>query len=407
VVVHLKWVAGPGVSETEATHYDVVIAGGGIAGLTLAAALRNTALRIAIVDQNQPVAVTDEYALRVSAINHLAQQLFEEVGAFEAMVKLRVSPFREMHVWDSTGVGQIHFDSAELGLDALGYIIENNVIQHALLAVIEQAETIDWLCPEKIAALELHHSLKRVDLVGGKILTARLVVGADGANSFVRRAMGIELLRRPYQQKAIVCTVATEYDHQQTAWQCFSPTGPLAFLPLENGQCSIVWSLDQAEAETMLALDPAAFAARLEQALEYRLGSVQAVSSTAMFPLGHGHTERYVQPGLALIGDAAHTIHPLAGQGANLGISDAACLAGVISEAVRTRRQWCALHTLRKYERRRKGANRLMEASMTTFKHLFGNNNPFLAELRNTGLNLVDLATPVKQVLINQALGKI
>ena len=407
MVVHLNWVAGPGVSESEARHYDVVIAGGGITGLTLAAALRNSALRIAIIDQNQPVTVTDEYSLRVSAINHAALQLFDQVGAFEGMVKLRVSPFREMHVWDSTGVGQIHFDSAELGLDTLGYIIENNVIQHALLAVIEQAETIDWLCPAKIASVELNERLKRVDLVGGTSITAQLVVGADGANSFVRQAMGIELLRRPYQQQAIVCTVATEYDHEQTAWQCFSPAGPLAFLPLKNGQCSVVWSLDQSEAETILALDQAAFAARLEQAFEYRLGSVEAVSSRAMFPLGHGHVERYVQPGLALIGDAAHTIHPLAGQGANLGISDAACLAKVISEALQARRQWSALYTLRKYERRRKGANRLMEASMTSFKYLFGNNNPFLAELRNTGLNLIDHVAPVKQILIKQALGRI
>ena len=407
MVVHLNWVAGPGVSETDARRYDVVIAGGGITGLSLAAALRNTGLQIAIVDQNQPVAVTGEYSLRVSAINHAALRLFEEVGAFEDMVKLRVSPFREMHVWDSTGVGQIHFDSAELGLDALGYIIENNVIQQALLAVIERAETIDWLCPAKIASLELQQPLKRVDLVGGKSLTAQMLVGADGANSLVRHAMGIELRRRPYRQQAVVCTVATEYDHQQTAWQCFSPTGPLAFLPLENGQCSVVWSLDQAEAETLLALDRAAFAARLEQAFEYRLGSVEAVSACAMFPLAHGHVERYVQPGQALIGDAAHTIHPLAGQGANLGISDAACLAKVISEALQARRQWSALYTLRKYERSRKGANRLMEVSMTTFKHLFGNNDPFLAELRNIGLNLVDHAAPIKQALIKQALGRI
>lgn len=407
MVVHLKWVAGPGVTESEVRHYDVVIAGGGITGLTLAAALRDTRLRIAIIDQNQPVAFTDEYSLRVSAINHAALRLFDEVGAFEGMVELRVSPFREMHVWDSTGVGQIHFDSAELGLDTLGYIIENNVIQHALLAVIEQADTIDWLCPAKIASLELYHSLKRVYLDDGNCLTAHLVVGADGANSLVRQAMGIVLLRRPYKQQAIVCTVATEYGHQQTAWQCFLSTGPLAFLPLQNGQCSVVWSLDQAEAETTMALDNAAFAARLEQAFEYRLGSVKTVSSRAMFPLGHGHVGRYVQPGLALLGDAAHTIHPLAGQGANLGISDAACLAKVISEALQARRSWSALYTLRKYERSRKGANQLTEASMTAFKYLFGNNNPFLAELRNAGLNLVDHAAPVKQILIKQALGRI
>ncbi|MGB5276192.1 MAG: UbiH/UbiF/VisC/COQ6 family ubiquinone biosynthesis hydroxylase [Gammaproteobacteria bacterium] len=403
---HLSWDAGPGVSEAGSRQYDVIIAGGGITGLTLACVLKHTGLRIGVIDQHQPAPVTDEYSLRVSAINHAALQLFDDVGALLRMRQLRVSPFREMHVWDSTGVGQIHFDSAELGLDSLGYIIENNVIQLALLEVVKQADGIDWLCPAQIQSVDIQQRLKRVELVGGGELTAQLVVGADGTDSVVRQAMGIELVRRSYQQQAIVCTVATELDHQQTAWQCFLPSGPLAFLPLGDGHCSIVWSLDQAEAETMMALDQQAFGSRLEQSFEYRLGAVKPVSEKAMFPLAHGHVEQYVQPGLALIGDAAHNVHPLAGQGANLGIMDAANLAGVITAAIKAQRQWSALHTLRKYERSRKGDNKIMEASMTGFKNLFGNNNPFLAEIRNAGLNLVDHVGPLKQMLIQQALGK-
>ena len=395
------------MSETGSEHYDVVIAGGGITGLTQACTLQHSGLRIGIIDQHGPAPVTETCSLRVSAINRASLQVFERVGALETMRQLRVSPFREMHVWDTTGVGQIHFDSAELGLDTLGYIIENNVIQQALLEVVRQADNIDWLCPAQIESLEINDGLKHVNLVDGSKLTAQLVVGADGHHSMVRQAMGLELVRKSYQQQAIVGTVATEYEHQQTAWQCFLPTGPLAFLPLADGNCSIVWSLDETEAEAMMALDEQGFADRLEQAFEYRLGSVTPVSGRAVFPLGHGHVEHYVQQGLALVGDAAHNIHPLAGQGANLGIMDAACLANVITEALHAQRQWSAYHTLRKYERSRKGDNRIMEATMTGFKYLFGNNNPFLAELRNMGLNLVDKADPVKQVFIRQALGEI
>ncbi len=390
--------------ETKPRTYDVIIAGGGISGLTLACALKHTGLHIAVVDQHQPQPVDKSYALRVSAINRASLKVFDAVGAFEHM-RHRVSPFREMHVWDSTGVGQIHFDSAELGLDTLGYIIENNVIQLALLDVVQQTETIDWLCPAEIESIDIGQQQKRVHLIEGGTLTAQLIVGADGANSVVRNAMGIELVRKSYKQQAIVCTVVTEYDHKQTAWQCFLPSGPLALLPLADGSCSIVWSLDEARVEQMMALDDEAFSRQLEQSFEYRLGSVTAVSPRAVFPLGHGHVDHYVQQGLALIGDAAHNIHPLAGQGANLGIMDAACLAQVISAALQAKRQWSAYHTLRKYERTRKGDNHLMEASMTGFKYLFGNDNPLLAEVRNMGLNVVDHAGPVKQFFINQALG--
>ena len=276
-----------------------------------------------------------------------------------------------------------------------------------MLELVSQADHIAWLCPASIEALDVESRIKRVELTAGETLTAPLVVGADGSRSMVRRAMGIGWVRESYRQQAIVCTVATELAHRQTAWQCFLPTGPLAFLPLADGNCSIVWSLDEAEAEAVIALDPPDFATRLEQAFEYRLGAVTLASERAVFPLGHGHVEHYVREGLALVGDAAHNIHPLAGQGANLGIMDAACLAEVIAHALRSHRQWSEVHTLRKYERSRKGENRIMEISMSGFKHLFGNRNPLLTEIRNIGLNLVDDAGPVKKMLIKHALGEV
>ena len=393
--------------EVARPTHDVIIAGGGITGLTLACALKPTGLRIGVIDRHEPDAFGEAHALRVSAVNRASLAVFDGAGALDCMRRMRVSPFHEMHVWDSTGVGEIHFDAAELGIDALGYIIENNVIRLALLESVKQADTIEWLCPASIRSLAIDAGLKRVQLLDGGELSAHLLVGADGARSAVRAAMGIELVRKSYQQRAIVCTVATEDAHRRTAWQCFLPSGPLAFLPLSDGTCSIVWSLDERQADEMMALDEQAFARQLARAFEYRLGSVSLVSERAAFPLGHGHVDQYVQSGVALVGDAAHNIHPLAGQGANLGIMDAACLAAVIAEALSAGRQWSALHTLRKYERSRKGDNRVMEATMTGFKRLFGNENPLLAEIRNAGLNLVDHAPALKRLFTKQAVGRL
>ena len=393
------------MSKVAGESYDVLIIGGGMVGLTLANALRDSGLHIGVIEQRSPPPVTDEIDHRVSAINRASMQLFESIGVWDAMLQQRICPFREMHVWDATGAGSIHFDSAELGLDTLGYIIENTIIVQALLQGITGAAQVDWLCPHKIESIELSDEQHRVHLENGKTLECRLLVGADGANSLVREVAGIEFKHSSYEQQGIVCTVATEQPHSETAWQCFLPTGPLAFLPLSDGRSSIVWSLDEGRVDDMLALDDESFCRALEQAFEYQLGAVTSVSERAAFPLGHGHVNQYVKQGLALIGDAAHHIHPLAGQGANLGFLDAASLAEVILQAKQARRQWYALHTLRKYERARKGNNVLMETSMTGFKILFGNENPLLSMMRNAGLGLTDQIPPLKYQLMKHAMG--
>lgn len=391
--------------EVRDGSYDVLIVGGGMVGLTLANALRDSGLSIGVVEQRTPPAVTDEIDNRVSAINRASMQVFQSIGVWDAMMQQRTCAFQEMHVWDATGAGSIHFDGAELGLDALGTIIENTIIQQALLQGIESADEVDWLCPHQIESIELSEDFHRVHLENGKTLKCKLLVGADGAKSLVREAAGIEFKRLSYGQQGIVCTVATEQPHTETAWQCFLPTGPLAFLPLSDGRSSIVWSLEDNRAEKILALDDAAFCRELERAFEYQLGAVIATSKRAAFPLGHGHVNQYVQQGLALVGDAAHNIHPLAGQGANLGFLDAARLAEVVLQARQANRQWWALHTLRKYERARKGDNCLMETSMTGFKLLFGNENPLLSMLRNAGLGVTDQIPPLKYQLMRHAMG--
>ncbi len=389
------------MTTAAAKFFDIIINGGGIAGLTLAGLLRDSGLQVAVIERQPLLPLSDEPELRVSAIGRASLAVFERCGALHAMLDARATPFREMHVWDSAGAGEIHFDSAEAGLDTLGYIIENNRIQHALLQSAQAADNVTLLCPAVLEGIQREQDAIQVTLENGECLQARLLVGADGFNSPVRRFAAIDYPLHSYRQKALVCAVATELPHQHTAWQIFLPGGPLAFLPLfasdGRDQCSIVWSLPESEADCLLALDEPDFEQRLQQAFEYRLGDVRLTSPRAAFPLRHGHAAQTAQANLALIGDAAHIIHPLAGQGANLGILDAAELADVIASARGKGRQWWAQHTLRRYERARKGETLMMETAMSGFNLLFSNDNAWLAMLRNAGLNLVDHAPALKQ----------
>ncbi|MDT8282895.1 MAG: FAD-dependent monooxygenase, partial [Gammaproteobacteria bacterium] len=323
----------------------------------------------------------------------------------------RACVFDKMFVWDQKGVGQIQFDSAELGVSELGIIIENSVLQHMLLERVKAAGNIRCFCPQEIEQINYQqkveggHALSTITLSSGAWLSAKLLVGADGTNSKVREVAAIQRSQQSYQQQGLVCNVSTSERHQNTAWQCFMPSGPLALLPLFNGQCSIVWSLDDDAANEKMALDEKRFKQVLAEACEYKLGEITEVGQRFLFPLQHGHASDYVKPGLALIGDAAHSIHPLAGQGANLGIADAVALAEVIGTAKKAGRQWASLHTLSKYQRQRKGANQVMELSMTGFKELFGRDNAVLSEIRNAGLSLVNHLPALKYRIIRQALG--
>lgn len=401
--------------------FDVVIVGGGIVGLSLANALAGSDFSVAVIERNKLKAISEKPDCRVSAINRSALKHFQQSGVFESPLAQRVCAFEKMFVWDQTGAGQIEFDSAELGVSELGIIVENNVLQQMLLDSLQTADNISYLCPEEILEIDYQGSddktrdnkisddknnvSSRLSLSSGKTISAKLLVGADGVNSKVREVALIERVKQSYQQQGLVCNVATSESHQNTAWQCFMPSGPLAFLPLYNGDSSIVWSLDEASAQQHMALDDEAFKLALAEAGEFKLGEILEVGQRFLFPLSHGHVSEYVKPGLALIGDSAHNIHPLAGQGANLGIADAFVLADVILAAKKANRQWAALHTLMKYQRQRKGANQLMETSMTGFKELFGHKNAALSEIRNAGLSLVDHVPALKYKIIQQALG--
>ncbi|MDH3309854.1 MAG: UbiH/UbiF/VisC/COQ6 family ubiquinone biosynthesis hydroxylase [Gammaproteobacteria bacterium] len=387
--------------------YDVVIVGGGMVGASVACALGNSSLKVALLDRVPvPAPPEKDYDLRVSAITLAAHTLFENLGAWSGMARRRVSPVREMRVRSGEGSGAIHFNAAEIGEPALAWIIENSVIQAALIERLHQFTNIHSLCPVGITNITLADNGAVVTLNDERTLMAKLLVGADGADSGVRRAAGIETQSLDLHQKGIVATITTEKPHEATARQRFLATGPLAFLPMDEPQtCSIVWSADTARADQLFALDDAAFIHELQNAMGESLGAIQTVSPRAAFPLALSHARAYTAPHLALVGDAAHTVHPLAGQGVNLGFLDAATLAEVLLDATVKHKDIGAHEVLRRYERWRKGNNLAMISITGGFKYLFGNDLPVVSQLRNWGLDLTNAATPVKNFIMRRASG--
>ncbi len=376
-------------------------------GAALACALGGQGFTVAVVDPQEPSRhwPPDEVDLRVSALTRASQHILGHLGAWARMDELGVSPYREMRVWDAGGRGSIHFDAADLGEPDLGHIVENRVTRLALWERLEALPGVHLHCPAELAGADLSGGRARVRLEDGTVLEARLLVGADGRTSRVRGLAGVATQGWAYDQHALVATVVPEKAHRETAWQRFLPTGPLAFLPLRQARCSIVWSTSPEEARRLLALDEQEFCDALTEASAGVLGRIRSAGPRAAFPLSLQHAEHYVRPGLALVGDAAHAVHPLAGQGVNLGLLDAATLAQLLSDARGAGRDWSSLASLRRYERTRKGANLGMLAVMDGFKRLFGAPGPAIALLRNLGLDLADASGPLKMLLVRRAMG--
>ncbi|MCG5508886.1 UbiH/UbiF/VisC/COQ6 family ubiquinone biosynthesis hydroxylase [Ectothiorhodospira lacustris] len=389
-----------------ATSCDVLIAGGGMVGAALALSLARGGLAVALVELHPPAvfaAPDGEHDLRVSAINRASQRLFQALGVWEGMRAMRVSPYQAMEVWDAGGNGHIRFEARELGEPDLGHIIENRVVQRALWDALEAEPGVTRFCPDAVTHLDISAREARVTLESGVRITASLVVGADGARSRIREMARIGLDSRRYDQQALVATVRTALPHRETARQRFLPTGPLAFLPLADGRCSVVWSADDERAEQLRDLDDAAFREALAEGLDHRLGAVLESGQRAAFPLRGSQARHYVRPRLALVGDAAHTIHPLAGQGVNLGFQDARTLVEVLLHGGTG--DPGELRLLRRYERARRGDNVVMMRAMELFRYGFGSALPPLALGRNLGLTLADRAGPIKKTLARRALG--
>ncbi len=389
------------------TDYDVLIMGGGMVGAALACALRDTPLRVAVAERAAPELEwpAESLAVRVSAITRASQRIFQHLDAWPRMRARRVSPYQEMFVWDAGGNGSIRFTAADLGEPDLGHIIENRVIQAALWEGLDDVANVERICPASLAAMQLHDDHAEVRLDDGRSLRVGLVVGADGANSKVLELAGISVAGWLYDQHALVANVRTELPHRDTAWQRFLPDGPLAFLPVNDGRCSLVWSCSPEQAQARLAMDEAEFREALGEAFQFRLGGITEVEGRAVHPLRLRHAERYVQPRIALVGDAAHSIHPLAGQGVNIGLLDAAALADVILQAHGRGQDVGAYGVLRRYERWRKGENLLMMGAMDAFKRAFGSGLAPLRLARNLGLEVAGRLGPLKNAIMRRALG--
>lgn len=395
-----------------AEKFDVVIVGAGMVGSLLATLLAGSGLRIALLERAAVTAPAADapFEPRVSALTRASENLLRHVGAWAAIERLRSCPYGGMEVWDADGSGRVHFSARELGESHLGVLVENRLLQWALTAVAAQMPDVTLLCPAALAALERLPAHWQLDLADGRHLEAALVVGADGADSGVRRLAGLPVRDTDYHQRAIVTTVRCEKAHGFVARQRFSPTGPLAFLPLRGHDgdahhCSIVWSQDEPEARRLLALDDAAFRRELTLAFEHTLGEVVACDARHSFPLRARHAGDYTRPGLVLVGDAAHAIHPLSGQGVNLGLLDAAVLAEEIRRAQDRRLPWWEGEVLARYERRRRAHNSLILHGMTAFQRLFGSRHPLFVVARNLGLAATDRLLPVKQEFARVAMG--
>ena len=387
---------------------DVAIVGGGMVGLAVACGLQGSGLRVAVIEQSlpAPVAPASEPQLRVSAINAASEKLLAKLGVWEAILASRASRYHGMEVWDRDSFGRIAFDDASLGFGHLGHIIENGVIHHALWQKAQSLKEATLLAPAALQQIAWGENEAFLTLQDGNMLTAKLVVGADGASSWLRGKADIPLTAWDYRHHALVATIRTAEPHGAVARQAFHAEGILAFLPLGDPHlCSIVWSLAPEEAERMQQADEASFNRALNVAFDNRLGLCEVQSERQVFPLTGRYARQFAAHRLALVGDAAHTIHPLAGQGVNLGFMDAAELIDEIRRLHGQGKDFGQHFYLRRYERSRKHSAALMLAGMQGFRELFAGTNPAKKLLRDIGLKLADTLPGVKPQLIRQAMG--
>jgi 2-octaprenylphenol hydroxylase len=389
--------------------YDILIVGSGIVGATAAIALaKKTSLRIALVDARK---ITSEWSreqhdYRVSAISVASQRIFRNINVWDAIHSKRVCPYQKMQVWDAGGAGVVDFDCRSIQMPELGHIIEDAVMRSSLAEQFSLYPNLDVIAPLKLISFKETPEQVVVTADDGQCFSARLLIGADGGNSWIRAQAALNVTEWDYAQRAIVTTVQTALPHQFTARQRFLATGPLAFLPLADmHKCSIVWSTMPEEATRLLALDQAEFQQELNQAFGDRLGVVTAAEPRYSFHLQMRHVKNYVKPHLALIGDAAHSIHPMAGQGVNLGLLDAAALVDVITEALAKKRDFASLVVLRRYERWRKADNAMMLGFVEAIKCLFASETQLIARLRNTGMSMANSVDLMKNFFANYATG--
>ncbi len=399
---------------------EVVIVGGGMVGLTLAAALGGTGMAVAIVDREPPPAQLDPaFDGRVSAIAAGSQRILDGAGVWEGMAQ-DAEPILDIRVSDGDSPLFLHYDSRELGEGPLGWIVENRHIRRALFAHLERLPSVRLLAPATVTEVERGPAVARVDLADGTRLAAPLVVSAEGRNSRLRAEAGIRVAAWSYRQTAIVCTAAHERPHRGIAHERFLPAGPFAILPMKDAppapdaaspgathRSSIVWTERADLVPRLLELDPAEFDAELARRFGDFLGDVHAVGPRWSYPLGVLHAERYIDERLALIGDAAHAIHPIAGQGLNLGIRDVAALAEVLVDARRLGLDIGSSLVLERYQRWRRFDSVTLIAVTDALNRLFSNDFGPLKLARDLGLAAVHRMPALKRFFMRHAMGTV
>ena len=387
---------------------DIIIVGGGMVGACMALAAAREGFQVTLLEPRQPSLdwTGDDFDIRVSALTRTSETILRNLDVWQGMQQRRVTAYENMHVWDRKGFGEVHFAAEDVGAPNLGHIVENRVIVASLWEQITHQANIKHVADVEIVSIEREGDQTKLIASNDDVLSASLVIGADGARSSVRELVGLTASTSSYDQEGVVCTVKAEQGNACTAWQRFMPTGPLALLPMNEEYFSIVWSTSPEQAQSLVNASEESFNQALTQASEAVCGKLSVVGDRAAFPLRKLKAERYVLDGVALIGDAAHVIHPLAGQGVNLGFLDAAMLMDVLTEARAHRESIGAMGVLRRYERARKGHNLAVQSAMDGFKHLFSNNNPALSLIRNLGLGVAHHVSPLRRQFERVALGE-
>lgn len=386
------------------TQYDVVVVGGGLIGAVQAVALQRAGFAVALVELRRPAEFDPDspYDLRQSAIAPAQKRILDNLGLWDFVAEHRACPFTAMQVWEDDPARALLLEHTELGLPDLGHIIDNGLL---VASAWRNLTDVDIHCPAGVDDIVVDRRHVALTLDDGSRLTADLVIGAEGAESVVRRHAGIDTTGWPYHQRCTVGAVTTEKYHRHTAWQRYTPSGPVAFLPLADGRCSLAWHADDAVAHGLAELGDAAFLERLTAASGGVLGRVSAIERRASFPLRLQHAESYCRARVALVGDAAHVVHPMAGYGINLGLLDVAELTAALAAGRAADRDAGALAYLRRYQRARKADNLLMLGATDVLKRLYGNRNPILRQLRGYGIDVAARFAPLRQLMIRHATG--
>jgi len=391
-----------------AQHHEVIIVGGGMVGATLAALLGQAGVSVALLDGAEPGPWSADTPpdLRVSSINAASLQVLEAAGAWPGITSRRHCPFRRLRVWEVSGRGETAFSAADIGAEVLGHFVENTITRLALWERLALLPSVTRICPALPDAIEPRGTgALTLRLRDGRRLSCRLLVGADGARSAVRTLAGIGVESHDYRQHAMLTSVVTRLPQQDVTWQCFTPDGPVAFLPLEGAHASLVW-YDRPEAvRRRLALSDEALRLSIESAFPSDLGGIERILGRGSFPIRRLHARRYRAYRLALVGDAAHVIHPLAGQGLNLGLQDVACLADRLIRALGQGEDPGAAALLASYEARRRPANLAMMHTMSLFHQVFAGDSGLLRQAGAFGLGLADRLGPAKHLVMRHAMG--